>query len=133
LKVFLDTSILSDEKRDSTRAEMLKASDTGLQLYVLAVSHFQILWGHATVQMSPTNYHKFLEVAGVEVAPLIRADVEEAAKMKPSRADILDAPIASTARRYGAVVWTGDKDFLKLLSKSKVRVVHDVVRFRVCT
>jgi len=127
LKVFLDTSILSDEKRDSTRAELLKASDTGLQLYVSAISHFQILWGYAIAQMSPTNYHRFLEIAGVEVAPLIGADVEEAAKMKPSRADILDALIASTARRYGAVVWTGDKDFLKFLPKSKVRMTYDAL------
>jgi predicted nucleic acid-binding protein len=127
LKVFLDTSILSDEKRDSTRAEMLKASDTGMQLYVSAISHFQILWGYAIAQMSPANYHKFLEIAGVEVAPLIRADVEEAAKMRPSGEDILNALIASTARRYGAVVWTGDKDLLKLLPKSKVRVMHDAV------
>ena len=123
MKVFLDTSILSDEKRDSTRGEMLRASATGLQLYLSAISHFQILWGYTTAKMSSTNYDRFLEVAGVEIAPLIKADAEDAAKMRPSKADLLDALIASSAKRYGATVWTGDKDFLKFLKKSKVRVM----------
>jgi predicted nucleic acid-binding protein len=73
--------------------------------------------------MSATNYHKFLEIAGVGIAPIIKADAEEAAKMKPGKTDLLDALIASSAKRYGAVVWTGDKDFLKFLPKSKVRVI----------
>jgi len=123
LKVFLDTSILSDDKRESTRAEMLRASGTGLQLYVSAISHLQILWGYFTAKVPSANYDKFLEIAGVEVAPFIRADAEEAAKMKPSKTDLLDALIASSAKRYGATVWTGDKDFLKFLPKSKVRVM----------
>jgi predicted nucleic acid-binding protein len=123
LKVFLDTSILSDEKRDSTRTEMLRASGTGLQLYLSAISHFQILWGYNMAKMSSAYYHRFLEIGAVEIAPLIRADAEEAAKMKPSKEDLLDALIASSAKRYGAIVWTGDKDFLKFLPKSKVRVM----------
>ena len=123
MKVFLDTSILSDEKRESTRTEMLRASGMGLQLYVSAISHFQILWGYTIAKMPSTIYDKFLEIAGVEVAPLIRADAEEAAKMKPDKADLLDALIASSVKRYGAIVWTGDKDFLKFLPKSKVRVM----------
>lgn len=123
MKVFLDTSILSDEKRESTRAEMLRASGTGLQLYVSAISHFQILWGYVAAKMSSANYDRFLEIAGVEVAPLIKADAEEAAKLKPNKTDLLDALIASSAKRYGAAVWTGDKDFLKFLPKSRVRVM----------
>jgi len=102
---------------------MMKESETGLSLYVSAISHFQILWGYIIAKMSPSNYHEFLEIAGVEIAPLIKADAEEAAKMKPNRADLLDALIASSAKRYGAVVWTGDRDFLKFLPKSKVRVM----------
>lgn len=123
MKVFLDTSILSDEKRESTRAEMLKESKTGLHLYISVVCHFQILWGYMVAKMSPANYHRFLEAAGVEIAPLIAADAEEAAKMKPSRADLLDSLIASSAKRYGAAVWTSDRDFLKFLPKEKVRVL----------
>lgn len=102
---------------------MLKASGTGQQLYVSAISHFQILWGYLAAKMSSANYDRFLDIAGVEVAPLIKADAEEAAKMKPTRADLLDALIASSAKRYGATVWTGDKDFLKFLPKSRVRVM----------
>lgn len=123
MKVFLDTSVLSDENRESTRAELLRASETGLELYISSISHFQILWGYIIAKMSATNYHKFLEIAAIGVAPIIKADAEEAAKMKPGRADLLDALIASAAKRYGAVVWTGDKDFLKFLPKSKVRVM----------
>jgi len=123
LKVFLDTSVLSDENREVTRAELLGASGTGLELYISSISHFQILWGYVIAKMSATNYHKFLEIAGVGIAPIIKADAEEAARMKPDKADLLDALIASSSKRYGAVVWTSDKDFLKFLPKSKVRVM----------
>ena len=122
MKVFLDTSVLSDENREGTRAELLKASAAGSELYISAISHFQILRGYIIAKMSNENYHEFLEMAGVGVAPLIKADAEEAAKMKPSRADLLDALIASSAKRYGASVWTCDEDFLKFLPKSKVRM-----------
>ena len=123
MKVFLDTSVLSDENREVTRAELLGASGTGLELYISSISHFQILWGYVIAKMSATNYHKFLEIAGVGIAPIIKADAEEAARMKPDKADLLDALIASSSKRYGAVVWTSDKDFLKFLPKSKVRVM----------
>ena len=123
MKVFLDTSVLSENSREATRAELLKASASGTELFISSISHFQILWGYTVARMSATNYENFLEVAGVGIAPIIKADAEEAAKMKPSKADLLDALIASTAKRYGAVVWTADKDFLKFLPKSKVRVV----------
>jgi predicted nucleic acid-binding protein len=123
LRVFLDTSVLSDESRGGTRAALLTASETGLELYVSSISHFQILWGYAIAKMSAANYHKFLEIARVGIAPIIKADAEEAARMKSSKADLLDALIASSAKRYGAVVWTADKDFLKFLPKSKVRMM----------
>ena len=123
MKVFLDTSVLSDENREGTRAELLKASAAGSELYISSISHFQILRGYILAKMSAANYHEFLEMAGVGIAPIIKADAEEAAKMKPSKTDLLDALIASSAKRYGATVWTGDKDFLKFLPKSKVRVM----------
>ncbi len=123
MKVFLDKSVLSDENREGTRAELLRASEIGLELYLSSISHFQILWGYARAKMSATNYHKFLETASVGIAPVIKADAEEAARMKPGKGDLLDALIASSAKRYGAAVWTTDEDFLKFLPKSKVRMM----------
>ena len=121
MKVFLDTSVMSDERRDQTGGALLKQYSADGQFYISAITHFQILWGYAAAKMPSENYARFLETAGVQVAPLIKADAEEAAKMKPATADSLDALIASSAKRYDATVWTSDRDFLKFLPKSRVR------------
>ncbi len=122
MKVFLDTSALSDERRGLTSEELLKHYSAGGQFYISAITHLQILWGYFSAKMSSENYSRFIESTDLQVAPVIRADAEEAAKMKPASSDLLDALIASCAKRSGASVWTSDKDFLKFLPKSKVRL-----------
>jgi len=122
MKVFLDTSVLSDERRQRTGEELLKQYSAGGQLYISVITHFKILWGYLAASMPSENYDEFLQSAGLQIAPLIRADAEEAATMKPTSADLLDALIASCAKRYGATVWTSEKDFLKFLPKSRVRI-----------
>ncbi len=122
MKVFLDTSVLSDDRRGRTSEELLKHYSVGGRFYISAITHFQILWGYVAAKMPSENYDWFLKSADLQVAPLIKADAEEAAKMKPASADLLDALIASCAKRYGATIWTSDKGFLKFLPKSKVRL-----------
>jgi predicted nucleic acid-binding protein len=53
---------------------------------------------------------------------MTKTDAEMAAGFRPKRADILDAMIAASAKRYDASVWTNDKDFLKFLPENRVRV-----------
>jgi predicted nucleic acid-binding protein len=122
MKVFLDTSTLSDAMRDRTRDELLSQYPSGGPFYLSAITHFQILWGYLLAKMSPERYARFLDLSGLQVAPIIKADAEEAASMRPSKADALDALIAASAKRYDAVVWTTDKDFLKFLPKARVRI-----------
>jgi predicted nucleic acid-binding protein len=73
--------------------------------------------------MSPENYNAFLSTTQSAVVPFTRGDAEEAAKMKPVSADLLDALIASCVKRYDATIWTSDKDFLKFLPKARVRMM----------
>jgi predicted nucleic acid-binding protein len=123
MRIFLDTSLLSDTGLAKRSEELLKQYAAGTQFYVSAVTHFQILWGYLAARMSPENYQTFLSATQSAVVPLTRGDAEEAAKMKPVRADLLDALIASCVKRYDATIWTSDKDFLKFLPKAKVRVL----------
>ena len=69
------------------------------------------------------KYTAFLEKVRVKVAPITKLDAEEAARMKPTRSDLLDCLIASTVKRYGASIWTADKDFLKFLSQNEIRLL----------
>ncbi|MGQ9469937.1 MAG: hypothetical protein ACUVTD_09020 [Nitrososphaerales archaeon] len=43
--------------------------------------------------------------------------------MKPTRRDLLDALISATVKRYGASIWTLDRDFLRSLPEGKVRLI----------
>lgn len=90
--------------------------------YVSVITHFQLMWGYFTANRSPEKYENLLAKLRVDVAPLTKLDAEEAAKLKPSKGDLLDALISASARRNDATVWATDKDFLKFLPKSKVRI-----------
>ncbi|MFQ6137255.1 MAG: type II toxin-antitoxin system VapC family toxin, partial [Candidatus Hydrothermarchaeales archaeon] len=83
--------------------------------------HFEIMWGYALTGMAPNNYEIFLNEFGIEVAHLNRDDTEKAANFRPSKRDVLDALIASTALRYDAEVWTFNVgDFKNFLPDEKV-------------
>jgi len=87
------------------------------------VTHFQILWGYALANKSSEKYDEFIKMIGIDVVPLTKLDSEEASRMKPSKKDIVDALIAAIVKRYEAILWTKDSDFLKFLPKDNVRLV----------
>ncbi|MDA4112398.1 MAG: PIN domain-containing protein [Thaumarchaeota archaeon] len=122
MRIFLDTSVLSDSKLSSLIEEIIEHFVKGDQFYVSSITHFQILWGYSIANKSSEGYEEFLRSARIEIAPLTKVDAERAAKMKPVAAHILDALIASTVKKYDGIVWTRDKDFLRFLPKSDVRI-----------
>jgi predicted nucleic acid-binding protein len=122
LKIFLDTSLLSDTNLSTITEQIVEHVAKGDQFYVSIISHFQILWGYHLVGKSAEKYEEFLKSASIEIPSMTKTDVEEAAGMKPSKSDLLDALIASNAKKYDGIVWSLDKDFLKFLPKSKVRL-----------
>lgn len=122
MRIFLDTSFLSDAKLSNVSELVLDRYIKGDQFFISSISHFQIEWGYSTANKSPEKYRKFLRDFGVEVVPLTKSDSEEAAKMKPSGIDILDAIIAAVVRKLDGVLWSADRDFVKFLPKSKVQI-----------
>ena len=124
MKIFLDTSLLSDAGLSQFAEEIAERVAAGSSFYVSAVTHFQLLWGYSTAGMTPGAYEAFLEATKAEVVPLTKVDAAQAALMKPGREDLLDALIAATARRYDASVWTLDTDYLKFLPKARVRLLR---------
>jgi predicted nucleic acid-binding protein len=122
LKIFLDTSLLSDSGLSEFGEGVVREVLDGSSFYVSAISHFQLMWGYTTAGMSAERYERFLDGTSAEVVPLTRLDAEHASELKPSKADLLDALIASSVRRYDAIIWTRDSDFLKFLPKAKVRL-----------
>ncbi|MDA4123146.1 MAG: PIN domain-containing protein [Thaumarchaeota archaeon] len=124
MKVFLDTSLLSDAGLAGFAKEIAEGVETGSTFYLSAITHFQLQWGYSMAGMSKAKYETFLSATKVEVAPLTKTDSEQAASMKPVEADIPDALIAATAKRYDATIWTYDKDFLKFLPKARVRLLR---------
>lgn len=123
MRIFLDTSLLSDARLATVATEIADQSRAGYEFYLSAITHFQLMWGYSIAHKSPEKYSAFLRRARVEIAPLTRADAEEAAKLKPGKADLLDALIAASVKRLDATVWTADKDFFKFLSREKVRLL----------
>ena len=121
MKIFLETSLLSDIKLSELSEEMVQRRSS-LEFCVSALTHFQILWGYALAHRSSEKYDAFIKRIGIEIVPLTKLDSEEASRMKPSKKDLLDALIAATAKRYEATVWTKDSDFLKFLPKDSVRL-----------
>jgi predicted nucleic acid-binding protein len=123
LKIFLDTSLLSDAGLSELGEEFAEQVGAGGSFYVSAVTHFQLMWGYSLAGMSPARYQAFLEATRTEVAPLTRLDAERAAAMRPGKTDLLDALIAAAVKRYEATIWTRDSDFLKFLPKASVRLI----------
>ena len=124
MKVFLDTSLLSDAGLARFAKEIADGVESGSTFCVSAVTHFQLQWGYSMAGMSQAKYDAFLDTTRTEVVPLTKTDAEEAASMRPGRDDIPDALIAATAKRYDASVWTLDRDFLRLLPKARVRLLR---------
>ncbi len=121
MKVFLDTSVLSDKLFSKISVTLTERIAKGDEFYISVITHFEILWGYTLAGMSPDNYEVFLNGFGIEVAHLNRDDAEKTANFKPLKKDILDALIASTALRYGAVVWTFNVgDFKNFLPEKKI-------------
>ncbi len=123
MKIFLETSLLSDIKLSELGEEMVQRRSSFDEFCVSALTHFQILWGYALAHRSSEKYDEFIKRIGVEVVPLTKLDSEEASRMKPSKKDLLDALIAATAERYEATIWTKDSDFLKFLPNDNVRLL----------
>lgn len=123
MKIFLDTSVLSDEKLSALTEDVVSHRSKGDQFFVSSITHFEILWGYLTAHQSPQNYEEFLRAIPVEVVPLTRHGAEHAAELKPAVVQVLDALIASTVRKYDGKIWTFDSDFLKFLPKTSVRIL----------
>jgi predicted nucleic acid-binding protein len=124
LKVFLDTSILSDSGLAEFGDRITEEVVEGNSFFVSSITHFQLLWGYSLAGMSAAGYEDFLEQTGTEVAPVTRQDSEHAATLKPNSSDLLDALIAASVGRYDASIWTFDRDFLKFLPKARVHLLH---------
>lgn len=122
MKIFLETSLLSDANIAEISKEILEKYLAGDQFYISALTHFQLLWGYSIAKRSPERYENFLVKTRTEIASLTKLDAEEAARMKPIRNDLLDALIASCVKRYDGNIWTRDRDFFKFLPRSKVRL-----------
>lgn len=123
MRVFLDTSVLSDLKLSDVGSEIVKRRQAGDEFYLSVITHFQVMWGYRSAGLSSEKYERLLEVGEIEISALTRTDVEAAAEMKPKKSDLLDALIAASVQRYDASIWTGDRDFLSLLPKNRVRLV----------
>lgn len=83
------------------------------------------MWGYLTANQSYESYEEFLRSIPVEIAPMTKLNAEEAAKMKPTAVQILDALIASIVKKYDGIIWTFDKDYLRFLHKSSVRILKE--------
>lgn len=123
MRVFLDTSVLSDLTLPGLSYEIVNRRLAGDEFYLSVISHFQVLWGYLSAALPPARYWKMLEVTEIRVSPLTQLDAEAAARMKPKGSDLLDALIAASVRRLDASIWTSDSDFLKFLPKANVKLV----------
>jgi predicted nucleic acid-binding protein len=125
LRIFLDTSLLSEAGILSgpIKDQIVQGFVKGDQFYLSVITHFQVMWGYSMAGRTPEKYEEFLKTLRIEVLPLTKLDAEEAAAKKPSKKDILDALIASSVKKYDAAIWTLDRDFLKFLHKSRVRIL----------
>lgn len=123
MKIFLETSVLSDVSLLRLTEELLRRSLRD-EFYISALTHFEILLGYVTARRSSVRYEDFLRSLKIEVVPLTKTDSEEASTMIPSKKDIVDSLVAAAVNRYRAVLWTKDSDFLKFLSKDNVRLMN---------
>jgi predicted nucleic acid-binding protein len=123
MRIFLDTSVLSDLKLSEVGSQIVEQRMAGDEFYISVITHFQVLWGYHFAGLSSEKYERLLEVGEIEVSPLTRLDVEAAAEMKPKRSDLLDALIAASVKRHDASIWTRDRDFLNLLPQTRVKLI----------
>lgn len=122
MKIFLDTSLLSDPKLAEISAEIGRRRLEGDEFYVSVITHFELTWGYLIAGRSSEKYEAFLNMTRIDVVALSKTDAEEAASARPDKRDVLDSLVAASAKRLDAIVWTVDRDFLKYLTKSKVRI-----------
>jgi predicted nucleic acid-binding protein len=122
MRIFLDTSILSDTDLYGLTSKVLERFVKGDQFCISSISHFEIERGYTLAHRAPDKYHDFLNGFHIEVAPLTKSDAEEAAKTRSADSQILDALIAACVKRYAATLWTADKDYSKFLTKSNLRL-----------
>ena len=122
MKIFLDTSLLSESGLSEFGEQIVEQVVGGSSFYVSSITHFQLLWRYSLAGMKPARYEAFLDQTGTEVVPLTKFDATQAAGLKPSKTDLLDALISASVKRYDASVWTLDKDFMKFLPKARVRL-----------
>src|SRR5207245_10871760 len=113
MKIFIDTSVLSDFKLPEVADEIVKRRLGGDEFYLSAITHFQVLWGYSSAGLSAEKYERLLEVTEMGIAPVNRLDSEEAARMKPQRGDLLDRLIAAWVQRMDANIWTPDNESIK--------------------
>ena len=105
--------------------EIVERYSKGDQFFVSSITHFQIMWGYATAKRSSSEYEEFLRSTRIEIVPLTKTDAEKAADLRPVSAHILDALIASSVKKHDGTIWTLDKDFLKFLPRSSVRILRN--------
>ncbi len=108
MRIFLETSLLSDAELFGVSKLVLDHYVMGDQFFISSISHFQIEWGYSKAKKSSEQYKRFLRDFGVEIIPLTKLDAEEAAAMDPTERDILDALIASTVKRHDGILWSED-------------------------
>lgn len=121
MRVFLDTSVLSDKLFSKVSEHLAERAVKGDVFHISVITHFELLWGYRTAEMSDENYKEFLRDFNVEVVPLLKADVEKAASLKPVKKDLLDALIASAVIRLKAGLMTfNEGDFKKFLKKDQI-------------
>ena len=123
MRIFLDTSVLSERTLSKVGDELVRRRLAGDEFYLSVVTHFQLMWGYLSAGLPSQRYERLLEVIEIAISPVTKLDVEEAARMKPQRSDLLDALIAASVKRHDASVWTSDRDFLKFLPKGRVKLV----------
>lgn len=123
MRIFLDTSVLSDQSLPKVSDELIRRRLAGDEFHLSAVTHFQVMWGYLSAGLSSRRYERLLEMTEIGISPVTRPDAEEAARMKPGRGDLLDAFIAAAVKRHDASIWTSDRDFLKFLPKARVKLI----------
>lgn len=122
MKVFLETSLLSDAKLRELSKEIVQGRSS-FEFCISMLTHFQILWGYTLANKSSEKYDVFIKTIGIETVPLTKLDSEEASRMKPSKKDLVDALIAAMVKRYQGILWTKDYDFLKFLPRNNIRLI----------
>ncbi len=123
MRVFLDTSALSENSVGQLAVEISDRLLSGDTFTVSVLSHFQILWGYHLANLSPRRYEHFLGKLSIDIASVLKEDAELAAEKRPRRRDLVDALISSAVMRYEGSIWTRDADFFRFLPKEKIRLL----------